>query len=106
MAQRLAQHGNDIVVTYLSKKAEAQAVVDEIEGLGRKAAALPLDVGDIAGHEPFVQAFKQCLTDRWDAERFDILVNNAGVGATIPFEAATEEDFDRFMNIHFKGFIS
>jgi NAD(P)-dependent dehydrogenase (short-subunit alcohol dehydrogenase family) len=103
MAQRLAQQGNDVVVTYLAKRAEAQAVVAEIEGMGRKAAALPLDVGDIAGLGAFVTAFKQCLADMWGAERFDILVNNAGIGATIPFAEATEEDFDRLMNIHFKG---
>lgn len=103
MALRLARQGNDVIVTYLSKAAEAQAVVAEIEGLGRKAAALPLDVGNIAGLETFVQTLKQRLVDTWGTERFDILVNNAGVGATIPFEKATEEDFDRFLNIHFKG---
>jgi NAD(P)-dependent dehydrogenase (short-subunit alcohol dehydrogenase family) len=103
MALRLAQQGNDVIVTYLSKEAEAQAVVAEIEGLGRKSAALPLDVGDIAGLETFVQTLKQRLVDTWGTERLDILVNNAGIGATIPFEKATEEDFDRFLNIHFKG---
>jgi NAD(P)-dependent dehydrogenase (short-subunit alcohol dehydrogenase family) len=103
MARRLAQYGNDVIVTYLSREKEALAVAAEIEGLGRKAAALRFDVGDIAGLGAFVQALKQCLVDKWGAARFDILVNNAGIGATIPFEAATEEDFDRFMNIHFKG---
>jgi NAD(P)-dependent dehydrogenase (short-subunit alcohol dehydrogenase family) len=103
MAQCLARHGQDVIVTYLSRKEEALAVVAAIEGMGRKAAALPLDVGNIAGLEAFVQAVRQCLADKWGAERFDILVNNAGIGATIPFEAATEEDFDRFMNIHLKG---
>jgi NAD(P)-dependent dehydrogenase (short-subunit alcohol dehydrogenase family) len=103
MALRLAQQGNDVIVTYLSKEAEAHAVVAEIEGLGRKSAALPLDVGDIAGLETFVQTLKQRLVDTWGTERLDILVNNAGIGATIPFEKATEEDFDRFLNIHFKG---
>ena len=103
MAQCLARHGNDVIVTYLSREKEALAVVTEIKNLGRKAEALPLDVGNIAGLENFVQTFKRCLDDQWDAERFDILVNNAGIGATIPFETATEEDFDRFMNIHFKG---
>jgi len=103
MAQRLARQGNDVIVTYLSKKEEAQAVAAEIEGMGRKAAALPLDVGDIAGLQTFVDELKQCLADKWDTDGFDILVNNAGIGATIPFEEATEEDFDRLLNIHFKG---
>jgi NAD(P)-dependent dehydrogenase (short-subunit alcohol dehydrogenase family) len=103
MAQCLARHGNDVIVTYLSREKEALAVVTEIKNLGRTAEALPLDVGNIAGLENFVQTLKRCLDDQWGAERFDILVNNAGIGATIPFETATEEDFDRFMNIHFKG---
>lgn len=103
MAQCLARHGNDVIVTYLSREKEALAVVTEIKNLGRKAEALPLDVGNIAGLENFVQTFRRCLDDLWGAERFDILVNNAGIGATIPFETATEDDFDRFMNIHFKG---
>jgi NAD(P)-dependent dehydrogenase (short-subunit alcohol dehydrogenase family) len=67
--------------------------------MGRKAAALRLDVGDIAG----LDTFKRSLQDHWGVAQFDILVNNAGIGATIPFEAATEADFDRFMNIRFKG---
>ncbi|MBS1623806.1 MAG: SDR family oxidoreductase, partial [Bacteroidetes bacterium] len=28
---------------------------------------------------------------------------NAGIGGTIPFATATEEDFDRFNNVHYKG---
>jgi len=100
MALSLARQGSDVVVTYVSKKEAAQAVVSTIEDLGCKAAALPLDVGDIGGLDAFAAAFKQCLADRWDADGFDILVNNAGIGATIPFEEATEADFDRFMNIH------
>ncbi|MEJ2639525.1 MAG: SDR family oxidoreductase, partial [Desulfosarcinaceae bacterium] len=103
MAQRLARHGHDVVVTYLSKEKVALALVAEIEGMGRKAAALRLDVGDIAGLDTFVDTFKRSLQDHWGVAQFDILVNNAGIGATIPFEAATEADFDRFMNIRFKG---
>jgi NAD(P)-dependent dehydrogenase (short-subunit alcohol dehydrogenase family) len=37
------------------------------------------------------------------ADKLDILINNAGVGATIPIAQVTEEDFDRLVNIHFKG---
>jgi NAD(P)-dependent dehydrogenase (short-subunit alcohol dehydrogenase family) len=103
MAQRLAEYGNDVILTYLSKEKEARTVAAAIEGMGRKAAALQLDVGNIAGLAPFVENLKKCLADRWGTGRFDILVNNAGIGATIPFEKATEEDFDRFVNIHFKG---
>jgi NAD(P)-dependent dehydrogenase (short-subunit alcohol dehydrogenase family) len=43
------------------------------------------------------------LKDKWQATTFDFLINNAGIGATIPFAQVTENDFDRFMNIHFKS---
>ena len=103
MALRLARQGSDVIVTYLSKKEEAQAVVAEIKGMGCQAAALSLNAGVIAGLDTFVRAFRQCLAERWGTDGFDILVNNAGIGVTTPFGEATEEDFDRLMNIHFKG---
>jgi NAD(P)-dependent dehydrogenase (short-subunit alcohol dehydrogenase family) len=103
MALRLAQDGNDVMVTYHSRQEEARAVTAAIEKLGQKGAALQLDVGDIAALEGFVGQVRQTLAEKWDRDGLDILVNNAGIGATIPFEKAAETDFDRFMNIHFKG---
>jgi NAD(P)-dependent dehydrogenase (short-subunit alcohol dehydrogenase family) len=64
---------------------------------------LKLDVGNIQAFDEFARLLRQTLAEKWNREKFDILVNNAGIGATIPFENATEADFDRFMNIHFKG---
>ena len=103
MALSLARAGNDVMVTYHSKQQEALAVVAEIEALGQKSAALQLDVGNIASLDEFVWQVKQILSDTWVRDGLDILVNNAGIGATIPFEQASEADFDRFTNIHFKG---
>jgi NAD(P)-dependent dehydrogenase (short-subunit alcohol dehydrogenase family) len=38
------------------------------------------------------------------ATRFDFLVNNAGNNhRNMPFEKATEEEFDSVYNVHFKG---
>ncbi|HQY78115.1 MAG TPA: SDR family NAD(P)-dependent oxidoreductase, partial [Rhodoferax sp.] len=45
-ALHLAQHGGDVILTYRSKRDEAQAVVADIEALGRRAVALPLNVAD------------------------------------------------------------
>lgn len=42
-----------MVLTYRSNRAEAEAVVAQIQALGRRAVALPLDVGDVAGFEDF-----------------------------------------------------
>ena len=103
MALRLAEGGNDVVITYLSEKEKAEAVVDEIQQMGRKAAAIRLDVGSWIQLEDYIQTFKSTLKEVFNSDRFDFLINNAGIGQTIPFMQVTEEDFDRFMNIHFKG---
>ncbi len=103
MALQLARDGKDVIVTYHSKKEEARVVTAEIESLGQKGAMLQLDVGDLASQDGFIRQVRQTLAEKWDLDQLDILVNNAGIGATIPFDKATEADFDRFMNIHFKG---
>lgn len=42
----LARRGVDSILTYRSHPAEAEAAVDEVERLGARAVALPLDVAD------------------------------------------------------------
>ena len=102
-AIHLARGGVDVVLTYHSNKAEADAAVVEIEALGRKAAALQLDTGDVATFETFASDLREALKSVWGRETIDYLVNNAGVGLHVPFAEATEDDFDRLANIHFKG---
>jgi NAD(P)-dependent dehydrogenase (short-subunit alcohol dehydrogenase family) len=101
-ALHLAQKGHDIIITYHSKKEEADSVVAEILSLGRKASAIQSDVGDIKAIDTFIIHVSQVLHG-WGRQKFDFLINNAGIGATIPFANVTEADFDRFNNIHFKG---
>jgi len=40
MALRIAEKGLDVIITYNSKKEEAETIVSEIEKTGRKALAL------------------------------------------------------------------
>lgn len=103
MALQLAEKGHDVLVTYHTKKEEALEVVSEIEKLGQKAAAIQLDVNDISCLDQFIVNVSSVLKEKWNTTTFDFLINNAGVGATIPYMDATEEDFDRLMNIHFKS---
>ncbi len=102
-ALHLAQKGIDVILTYNQQKADADAVVKEIEGLGRKALALQLDVGQSKSFAAFAEAVKDGLKTKWNQDRFDFLINNAGVGAHTPFAETTEEQFDNLTNIHFKG---
>jgi NAD(P)-dependent dehydrogenase (short-subunit alcohol dehydrogenase family) len=102
-AIHLARSGVDVLLTYNSNKAEADAAVAEIAALGRKAAALQLDTGDVASFGAFAVSLRDTLKANWNRETIDYLVNNAGIGLHVPFAEATEADFDRLTNIHFKG---
>lgn len=102
-ALHLAQNGSDVILTYRSQAAEAQAVVAEISALGRRAVALQLDTGDSASFADFAAQVKAALTTTWQRERFDHLVNNAGIGIHASLMDTTEAQFDTLMNIHLKG---
>lgn len=102
-ALHLATHGIDVVLTYRSNRAEADAVVAEIVKKGGRAAALPLDVGRVAGFDEFVGALRGTLKQHWQTDRLNFLVNNAGIGVHAPFAETTEAQFDELMNIQFKG---
>lgn len=102
-ALTLVANGSDIIVTYLSQAEQAQAVVGQIEALGRRAMALRLDVGDSRSFPGFAADLKRAIGQRWQRERIDHLVNNAGSGVYAAFDATTEEQFDAMVNIHLKG---
>jgi len=103
MALHLADKGQDSIITYHSKKTEAEAVVKEITAKGRKAVALQLDVSKAASFDGFVAEVKKALTTTWKAERFDHLVNNAGTGIGVLIAETTEAQFDEMMNVHVKA---
>ncbi len=103
MALRLAQHGHNVVITYVSQKEAAEDVVKEIEAMGAQAVSILLDTNNYSSLPDFVNNFSQILQQKWNVKSFDYLINNAGIGATIPFQQVTEADFDKFMNIHFKS---
>jgi NAD(P)-dependent dehydrogenase (short-subunit alcohol dehydrogenase family) len=102
-ALRLAEKGNDIIITYITKEKEAHQVVSEIEAMGKKAVAIKLDVGDLKSFDGFLGEVSKTLKKKFNSEKFDFLINNAGFGSTILFMNAKEEDFDKFMNVHLKG---
>lgn len=102
-ALNVARHGGDVILTYHSRQDEALAVVAEIQAIGRKAVALQLDVGDVAAFAPFAERLKAALRETWQRETFDHLVNNAGHGDYALISDTTEEQFDRLVDVHFKG---
>ena len=102
-ALSIAHAGGDVIVTYHSRSSDAHAVVAEIQAMGRKASALKLDSGNIAGFGDFADRVRAALRDNWQRSSFDHLVNNAGHGDFAMIADTTETQFDALVNVHFKG---
>jgi NAD(P)-dependent dehydrogenase (short-subunit alcohol dehydrogenase family) len=102
-ALSIARHGSDVLITYQSREDDAQAVVAEIQALGRRAVALQLDVSDVAGFQLFAERVRAVLRETWQRDTFDHLVNNAGHGELAAIADTTEAQFDKLVNVHFKG---
>lgn len=88
----LARQGAHVTIVDINK-AEADAVVKEIEGSGGKAAAIAVDVSD----QGKVDAAFAGLAS------LDILVNSAGVSHIGTAESTSEADFDRLYKVNVKG---
>ncbi|TRO96838.1 SDR family oxidoreductase [Glycocaulis profundi] len=102
-ATHIARRGGDVVITYRSRKEEAETVVAEIEAMGRKAAALRLDVADSSSFSGFAETLASTLQSVFGRDRFDNLVNNAGHGDGGLITQTTEDQFDSLVNTHLKG---
>jgi 2-keto-3-deoxy-L-fuconate dehydrogenase len=88
----LARQGAHVTIVDINK-AEADAVVKEIEGAGGKASAVAVDVSD----QGKVDAAFAGLAS------LDILVNSAGVSHIGTAESTSEADFDRLYKVNVKG---
>lgn len=102
-ALRLAREGADVILTYRSRAAEADAVVAEIEALGRKAVALQVDLEGTAGIPAFVAQVAKVGEDLFGHDRIDVLVNNAGIERGGVFGTVSEEDWDAMMDTNLKS---
>ena len=102
-AEHVARAGGDVILTYRSGADEAAAAVAAIQALGRKAVALQLDTGKVATFAAFASRVREALASEWQRDSFDHLVNNAGHGDTAPLADTTEAQFDRLVDVHFKG---
>lgn len=102
-ALNIASKGTDVIVTYQSNAADAETVVRDIEAMGRKAAAVQLDVSKLSSIAAFAGEVKNVLRERFQRDRFDYLVNNAGHGDMATIADTTEAQFDTLVNVHFKG---
>ncbi len=101
--ESLAKRGVNTIFTYHTHVTDAEAVVGAVNEAGSEAVALQLDAGNITSLDAFAESVKDGLSNL-GATRFDFLVNNAGNNhRNMPFEKATEEEFDTVLSVHFKG---
>ncbi|WP_306112977.1 MULTISPECIES: SDR family oxidoreductase [unclassified Roseovarius] len=98
MALELARRGHDVAVHYAASDAEAQGVVAEIEGLGRKAVALGADLTDEAQTATLVDRAVEAL-----GGPLLVLVNNASIFEYDTIETATRESWDRHMESNLRA---
>jgi 3-oxoacyl-[acyl-carrier protein] reductase len=96
-ALAFAAEGADIAFCHLNDDAKADETASEIRALARRAMHRSLDVADIASGRAFVDQAALELGP------IDILFNNAGMNIRKPFEAYTEEEFNRIISVHLKG---
>lgn len=103
MALHLAARGTDVIFTYRAAEAEAAAVREEITAMGRKAAALRLEVGDASSFEAFGKSVAAELERTFGRTTFDFLINNAGGGLHACITETTEAQLDALYSVHVKA---
>ena len=97
MALELASAGAAVVVNVRSNRAEADAVVKEIESKGGKAMAVLADVVDAAA----VNAMAEAALKKFG--RIDYLINNAALRGEKAIEHMTFEDWRKVIGVTLDG---
>lgn len=97
IALEFAREGADVIVNYVTHGEAAQEVAAEVTSLGRRVLVVRADVSQRAEVRELFRAAAEAFG------RIDILVNNAGVNKRGWFEEATDEDWDRIMEVNLKG---
>jgi NAD(P)-dependent dehydrogenase (short-subunit alcohol dehydrogenase family) len=101
-ALQIAKKGIDVIITYNSKKEEAETVVSEIKKLGVNSLALQLNTGNTKNFRSFSESLSGGLRTL-GKEKIDFLINNAGIDSRALFTETKEEQFDNLFNVHLKG---
>jgi 3-oxoacyl-[acyl-carrier protein] reductase len=99
IALAAARAGADVAITYRANKAGALAVEREIREIGRKVAAIPLDVADTRALDAVGPAARDALG------RLDVWVNNAGADILTGTNASLpdEQKLDLLLAVDVKG---
>lgn len=99
IAKRLASDGADVALTYERSADRAQAVLAEIEKLGRQGLAIKADSADAAAVKAAVDQAAEAFGG------LDILINNAGIFRGGPIETMTIEDVDATLAVNVRAVV-
>lgn len=97
IALLLAENGADVAVNFAGSTAAAEAVVAEIEKMGRKAILVQ---GDVSQTEVCAEMVDKVVKE---LGHIDILVNNAGITRDTLLLRMKEEDWDAVLSTNLKG---
>lgn len=97
IATEFSLHGVSVAVHYRSSRAEADALVAEIEGRRGMARAFRADLENLVEIEKMVASVLDAFG------RIDILVNSASVFARKPLMQITERDWDATLDTNLKA---
>jgi glucose 1-dehydrogenase len=93
----LARAGANVVVNYVTKPEDAEAVAEEIRGHGQGAMIAQADVSD----ERQVQGMFALAVREFGT--VDILASNAGMERNAPFHEMSVPQWDAVMNVNLRG---
>jgi 3-oxoacyl-[acyl-carrier protein] reductase len=96
IALGLGEAGANVLLTYREKQAEAAAIVQQVEQMGRRALAVPMDV---TSRVSVTHAAEQARA----FGPISILVNNAGVNKPTDFDQIEDADWDFVVDTNLKG---
>ena len=97
VAVALAADGANVVINYVSRPEDAEAVVKQIEDNGGTAIAIKADVSN----ETEVQSMFAQMFERFGT--IDILVNNAGIQKDAAFDKMSLHDWQLVINVNLTG---
>jgi NAD(P)-dependent dehydrogenase (short-subunit alcohol dehydrogenase family) len=97
IALELARSGCDVAVNFNADAPGAEATVEEILAMGRRAFPLRADVGSSRDVDSMFQEIARQFS------RLDILVNNAGVQTWKPLLELEEAEWDHVIDTNLKG---
>jgi NAD(P)-dependent dehydrogenase (short-subunit alcohol dehydrogenase family) len=97
VARELAARGADIAVSYRGSKTEAEDTAADVQQTGRRAAVVAADVGKPADCARLIDTVVAELG------RVDVLINMASIYQQTPFDAMTEQDWQRNIDVNLRS---